>query len=49
MRLMPQQHSCNKLIEGTGIEVLVCGNCFFVKEEQDPELAEDYKDKFELD
>jgi carbamoyltransferase len=34
---------------GTGIEVLVCGNCFLVKEEQDPELAEDYKDKFELD
>ena len=34
---------------GTGIEVLVVGNCFLVKEEQDPELAEDYKDKFELD
>ena len=34
---------------GTGIEVLVCGNCFLVKEERDPELAEDYKDKFELD
>jgi carbamoyltransferase len=34
---------------GTGIEVLVCGNCFLVKEEQDPKLAEDYKDKFELD
>jgi carbamoyltransferase len=34
---------------GTGIEVLACGNCFLVKEEQDPELAEDYKDKFELD
>ncbi len=33
----------------TGIEVLVCGNCFLVKEDQDPELAEDYKDKFELD
>jgi carbamoyltransferase len=46
---MPQQHSCRKLIEGTGIEVLVCENCFLVKEEQDPELAEDYKDKFELD
>lgn len=34
---------------GTGIEVLVCGNCFLVKDEQDPKLAEDYKDKFELD
>jgi carbamoyltransferase len=34
---------------GTGIEVLVCGNCFLVKQEQDPKLAEDYKDKFELD
>ena len=34
---------------GTGIDVLVCGNYFLVKEEQDPKLAEDYKDKFELD
>lgn len=34
---------------GTGIEVLVVGNCYLVKEEQDPALVEDYKDKFELD
>jgi len=34
---------------GTGIEVLVVGNCFLAKEDQDPALAEDYKDKFELD
>jgi len=34
---------------GTGIEVLCVGNCFLEKDEQDPALAEDYKDKFELD
>ena len=34
---------------GSGIEVLVVGNCYLAKEEQNPELAEDYKDKFELD
>ena len=34
---------------GTGIEVLCIGNCFLVKDEQDPALAEDYKDMFELD
>ena len=34
---------------GSDIEVLVCGNCFLKKEEQNPELAEDYKDKFDLD
>ena len=34
---------------GSGIEVLVVGNCFLAKEDQDPALAEDYKDKFELD
>ena len=34
---------------GTGIEVLVVGNCYLVKEDQDSALAEDYKDKFELD
>ncbi|MDA1091004.1 MAG: carbamoyltransferase [Proteobacteria bacterium] len=34
---------------GTGIEVLVIGNCFLVKEDQDPALALDYKDAFELD
>lgn len=34
---------------GSGIEVLVIGNCYLAKEEQDSALAEDYKDKFELD
>lgn len=34
---------------GSDIEVLVCGNCFLKKEDQNPDLAEDYKDLFELD
>lgn len=34
---------------GSGIEVLVVGNCYLAKEDQNPALAEDYKDKFELD
>ena len=34
---------------GSGIKVLVVGNCYLAKEDQDPALAEDYKDKFELD
>ena len=34
---------------GTGIETLAIGNCFLRKEAQDPSLAQDYKDAFELD
>ncbi|MBL4690160.1 MAG: hypothetical protein JKY68_01645, partial [Rhodospirillales bacterium] len=34
---------------GTDIEVLVVGNCFLLKEDQDPALKIDYKDAFELD
>ena len=34
---------------GTGIEVLACGNCYLEKDAQDPALALDYKDQFELD
>ncbi|MFQ5974116.1 MAG: carbamoyltransferase [Alphaproteobacteria bacterium] len=34
---------------GTEIEVLVAGNCFLRKEDQDPSLKQDYKDAFELD
>jgi carbamoyltransferase len=34
---------------GTEIEVLVVGNCYLRKEEQDPSLKRDYKDAFELD
>jgi carbamoyltransferase len=34
---------------GTEIEVLVIGNCYLRKEEQDPQLALDYKSAFTLD
>ena len=34
---------------GTEIEVLVAGNCMLQKERQDPQLALDYKNAFELD
>jgi carbamoyltransferase len=34
---------------GTGIEVLVAGNCMLQKERQDPAKKLDYKDAFELD
>jgi carbamoyltransferase len=34
---------------GTEIEVLVVENCFLRKEEQDPQLALDYKSAFTLD
>jgi carbamoyltransferase len=34
---------------GSDIEVLVVGNCFLRKEDQNPALRLDYKDKFELD
>jgi carbamoyltransferase len=34
---------------GTEIDVLVVGNCFLRKEEQDPALKKDYKEAFELD
>jgi carbamoyltransferase len=34
---------------GSDIEVLAVGNCYLRKEEQDPALRIDYKDRFELD
>lgn len=34
---------------GTDIEILACGNSILRKERQDPSLAEDYKNKYELD
>ena len=34
---------------GTDAEVLVVGNSLLKKEDQDPALAQDYKDAFELD
>ena len=34
---------------GSDIEVLVIGNCFMKKEDQDPALKLDYKNAFDLD
>jgi len=34
---------------GTGIEVLAIGNCYLAKEDQEPNLVQDYKDDFKLD
>jgi carbamoyltransferase len=34
---------------GSEIEVLVAGNCILRKEDQDPRLRQDYRDRFELD
>ncbi|WNK01354.1 carbamoyltransferase [Thalassospiraceae bacterium LMO-JJ14] len=34
---------------GSDIEVLVCGDCFLKKEDQDPALKLDYKNAFDLD
>ena len=34
---------------GTELDLLVAGNCLLRKEEQDPSLARNYKDAFELD
>ena len=34
---------------GTGIDTLAIGDCYLRKEDQDPALARDYKDSFELD
>jgi carbamoyltransferase len=34
---------------GTEMETLVIGNCFLKKQDQDPGLAQEYKDEFDLD
>jgi carbamoyltransferase len=34
---------------GTDIEILAIGNCFLLKQDQDPSLKLDYKNAFELD
>ncbi len=34
---------------GTDLDMLVVENCLLLKADQDPKLAEDYKEKFELD
>ena len=38
-----------RLANGSEVEVLVIGNCFLRKEDQDPALKLDYKNAFELD
>ncbi len=38
-----------RCLMGTGIDVLVIGNCWVEREAQDSGLIQDYKDKFELD
>jgi carbamoyltransferase len=38
-----------RCLMGTEIDALVVGNCLLLKEEQDPALKVDYKDRFELD
>jgi len=38
-----------KCFMGTELDVLVVGNCLLKKEHQDKALAEDYKEKYELD
>jgi carbamoyltransferase len=34
---------------GTEIDVLAAGNCFLVKEDQDPSLRQDYRNDFDPD
>ena len=34
---------------GTELDVLVIDNCYLLKEEQDSDLAENYKEKYDLD
>lgn len=38
-----------KCFMGTGLDILVIGNCFLKKDEQFEHLKENYKDKYELD
>jgi carbamoyltransferase len=38
-----------KCFMGTELDVLVIGNCFLIKDQQDKALIENYKDKYELD
>ncbi|GGF69148.1 carbamoyltransferase [Terasakiella brassicae] len=42
-------HDAFKCFMGTDIEVLVIGNCFLRKDQQDPTLAVSYENKYELD
>ncbi len=38
-----------KCFMGTELDILVIGNCYLEKKEQNPSLKKDYKSKFELD
>ena len=38
-----------KCFMGTDLDILVCENFILYKEDQDPKLAIDYKNNFELD
>ena len=38
-----------RCLMGTEIDILVAGNCYLLKEDQDPALKLDYKNAFELD
>ena len=38
-----------KCFMGTELDILVIGNCFLRKSQQDQNLAENYKNKYELD
>jgi carbamoyltransferase len=42
-------HDAFRCFMGTDIEVLVAGNCYLRKEDQDPSLKLDYKNAFALD
>ena len=37
------------LVVVSGIDILVIGNYFLIKEDQDKSFAENYKDKYTLD
>ena len=38
-----------KCFMGNDLDILVIGNCYLKKENQNPELIKNYKDKFKLD
>jgi len=40
---------CLPLLHGLGDRALAAGNCYLVKDEQDPALKQNYKDEFEPD
>ncbi len=38
-----------KCFMGTGLDILVVGNCLLIKEQQDESLKENYKERYEID